>query len=129
MIVPLLLLSLLPHALALMDAFQSKSINTTRGLAYHYYVAPPQGAKPTLLFCHGFPSKADDWTRITPYLQDQGYGILIPDMLGYGGTAKPLDPKAYVSSLISKDIVDVLDAEKLDKVVVIGHDWCACSFF
>lgn len=48
--------------------------------------------------------------------------MLAPDMLGYGGTDKPTDPAAYVPSLLTKDVIDILDAEKLDKVVSIGHD-------
>ncbi|KAJ8095039.1 hypothetical protein PM082_010257 [Marasmius tenuissimus] len=47
-------------------------------------------------------------------------------MLGYGNTDKPTDPEIYKSSLISRDIVDLLDAESIDKsAVVIGHDWGA----
>ncbi|EKM52130.1 uncharacterized protein PHACADRAFT_262639 [Phanerochaete carnosa HHB-10118-sp] len=46
-------------------------------------------------------------------------------MLGYGGTDKPTDPAAYVPSLLARDVVDVLDAEELDRVVAVGHDWGA----
>ncbi|THV00053.1 hypothetical protein K435DRAFT_837481 [Dendrothele bispora CBS 962.96] len=56
------------------------------------------------------------------FFQDKGYGLIVPDMLGYGGTAKPLDPEAYAPSLISKDIVDILDAGGLQQSVLIGHD-------
>ncbi|EKM56417.1 uncharacterized protein PHACADRAFT_207661 [Phanerochaete carnosa HHB-10118-sp] len=80
-------------------------------------------SKPTVLFCHGFPSTSHDWRHIVPRLKDKGYGVLVLDMLGYGGTDKPTDPAAYVPSLISKDIADILDAEKLEKVIAIGHDW------
>ncbi|KAK1219432.1 hypothetical protein PQX77_017867 [Marasmius sp. AFHP31] len=44
-------------------------------------------------------------------------------MLGYGGTSKPLETADYKYSLIAKDLVDILDAEKVDQAVVIGHDW------
>ena len=44
-------------------------------------------------------------------------------MLGYGGTSKPTDPVAYKPSLIVRDLIDILDAEKVDKAVFIGHDW------
>ncbi|KAF8828303.1 hypothetical protein HHX47_DHR4000608 [Lentinula edodes] len=48
-----------------------------------------------------------------------------PHMLGYGGTAKPVDPHLYASSLITGDMVDLLDAEDVDEAIVIGHDWGA----
>jgi soluble epoxide hydrolase / lipid-phosphate phosphatase len=100
-----------------------KDLNVTRGLQYHYYAVPANTGKPTLLFLHGYPSTSYDWRHQVAFFQDKGYGLIVPDMLGYGGTAKPLDPQLYVSSLVTKDIVDILDAEGIDQAVVIGHDW------
>lgn len=110
-----------------MEAFLYKETITSRGLKYHYFFSPAHSSKPTLLFCHGFPSTSHDWHRIVPFFKDRGYGVLVVDMLGYSGTARPTDPTAYVPSLISKDLVDVLDVEKLDKVIAIGHDWSAST--
>ncbi|KIP08441.1 hypothetical protein PHLGIDRAFT_117193 [Phlebiopsis gigantea 11061_1 CR5-6] len=101
----------------------SKDIITPRGFKYHYSYSPAQEGKRTLLFCHGFPSSARDWYRIAVHFKEQGYGIIIPDMLGYGGTDKPIDPTFYALSAVSQDIVSILDAEKVEKVVAIGHDW------
>lgn len=103
------------------DAY--KDTTTSRGYKYHYYFAPARDLKPTLLFCHGFPSTSQDWHRIVPYFEQQGYGIVAPDMLGYGGTDKPTDPAAYKGTLLAKDIVDVFTAENIDKVIAVGHDW------
>jgi soluble epoxide hydrolase / lipid-phosphate phosphatase len=105
------------------DSSLFKDVNVTRGLQYHYYAAPAEPGKPTLLFLHGFPSTSYDWRHQVSFFQDNGYGLIVPDMLGYGGTSKPLDPELYVSSLVTKDIVDILDAEGIDKAVVVGHDW------
>ncbi|KAF5353747.1 hypothetical protein D9758_008692 [Tetrapyrgos nigripes] len=102
-----------------------KDLNVTRGLNYHYYAVPANSGKPTLLFLHGYPSSRYDWRHQVSFFQDRGYGLIVPDMLGYGGTAKPLDPQFYASSLISKDIVDILDAEGTNQAVLIGHDWGA----
>ncbi|KAJ7026783.1 Alpha/Beta hydrolase protein [Mycena alexandri] len=49
--------------------------------------------------------------------------LLVPDLLGYGGTDKPTDPKLYFGSGHAQDIVDILDAEGLDQVIAIGHNW------
>ncbi|EKM57398.1 uncharacterized protein PHACADRAFT_208465 [Phanerochaete carnosa HHB-10118-sp] len=108
---------------ALMDPSLYKNAVTSRNLTYHYYFSPAQPEKPTLLLCHGIPSTSYDWRYIVPVLEEKGYGVLAPDMLGLGETAKPADPAAYVPSLISKDLVDLLDAESLGKVIAIGHDW------
>jgi soluble epoxide hydrolase / lipid-phosphate phosphatase len=65
------------------------------GLQYHYYYHPPKSTDiPTLLFLHGFPSTSDHWVHQVAYFSSKGYGVIAPDMLGYGGTSKPVDHKA-----------------------------------
>ena len=109
--------------MASMDRSLYKDVTTLRGLKYHYYYSPAQDGKHTLLFCHGFPSTSNDWRGIVPYFQKEGYGLIVPDMLGYGGTDKPADPALYVQSAMSQDLICILDAEKVAKVIAIGHDW------
>lgn len=106
-----------------MDASRYKDLTTSRGLNYHYYFSAAKEAKPTLLLLHGFPSLSYDWHNQVTYLEERGYGLIVPDMLGYGGTAKPEDPNQYKSSLIVQDFIDILDAENVKQSVVIGHDW------
>ncbi|KAI0073927.1 epoxide hydrolase [Panus rudis PR-1116 ss-1] len=100
-----------------------KDTNTSRGLKYHYYFAAAHGKKPTLVFCHGFPSTSKDWKRIIPFLEEKGYGVIVPDMLGYGGTDKPEDYTLYKSSYLAQDILDILDAEGIQKAIGVGHGW------
>lgn len=106
-----------------MDTSLYRDFTTSRGLKYHYFFSPAQASKPTILFCHGFPSTARDWRRLVPYFKDKGYGIIAPDMLGYGGTDKPTEPAKYVSSALAKDLVEILDNEGIQQVIAVGHDW------
>ncbi|KAI0768807.1 alpha/beta-hydrolase [Trametes elegans] len=106
-----------------MDPYLYKTTTVSRGLTYRYYYSPARDGKPTLLFIHGFPSSSDDWNRQVAHLQPKGYGVVVPDCLGAGGTAKPTDPAAFRFALIARDMVDILDAEGLQQVVGIGHDW------
>ncbi|KAF8898873.1 Alpha/Beta hydrolase protein [Infundibulicybe gibba] len=106
-----------------MNAASYKTTITSRGLEYKYFNSLPRDSKPTLLFLHGFPSTSYDWRHQVSFFQEHGYGLIVPDMLGYGGTAKPTDPADYVSSLVCRDIIDLLDTEKVGSVIVIGHDW------
>lgn len=46
-------------------------------------------------------------------------------MLGYAGTSKSLDASLYNYRSLSNDLVEILDAENVQKVIVIGHDWGA----
>jgi soluble epoxide hydrolase/lipid-phosphate phosphatase len=100
-----------------------KDIVSSRGLNYHYLFSPAVGDKPTILFIHGFPSTSYDWYHQINYFSERGFGVVAPDMLGYGGTDKPTDASLYLHTAIAQDLLDILDAEKVEKSVVIGHDW------
>lgn len=106
-----------------MDPAKYQDVKVTRGLTYHYYHSPAAPDKPTLLFIHGFPSSSFDWHRQVAYFEPKGYGLIVPDTLGYGGTSKPQEPEAFRWKLQAQDLIDVLDAEKPATVIGIGHDW------
>ncbi|KAL5500922.1 hypothetical protein ACEPAH_9309 [Sanghuangporus vaninii] len=107
-----------------MDPNLYRNFTTSRGYRYRYYYHTASKVnKPTLLLLHGFPSTSADWTRVVVFFLKEGYGILVPDLLGYGGTDKPTDQGAYRLKKMAKDIVEILDTEKLEKVVSISHDW------
>ncbi|EKM54100.1 uncharacterized protein PHACADRAFT_196533 [Phanerochaete carnosa HHB-10118-sp] len=106
-----------------MDASLYRDHVTSRGVKYHYWSSPAEGSKPTLLFCHGFPSTSRDWRFVVPLFKEKSFGVIVPDMLGYGDTDKPEDPAAYCGSLLIQDLVDILDKENVDKVIVVGHDY------
>jgi pimeloyl-ACP methyl ester carboxylesterase len=106
-----------------MDQNHYKQTNTQRGLTYSYYFSSPAPGKPVLFFSHGFPSDSFLWRKQVAFFQPKGYGILVPDHLGYGKTDKPTDPKLYIGSGIAQDLSDILDAEKIAQVITVGHDW------
>ncbi|KAI6002827.1 Alpha/Beta hydrolase protein [Pisolithus albus] len=100
-----------------------KKLKTARGYTYNYLSARGREGKPTLLFMHGFPDTSHGWHHQISYFHTKGYGLVIPDMLGYGGTDKPTNPAAFSHTAIAHDILDILDAEDVYSVYVIAHDW------
>ncbi|KAI0644060.1 alpha/beta-hydrolase [Trametes meyenii] len=106
-----------------MDSKLYKDLVVGRGYNYHYYYSPPALGKPTLLFLHGFPTFSYDWHKQVVFLQPQGYGILVPDLLGAGESAYPLDVQAFRLNGMAQDILDIFAAEGIEKAVGIGHDW------
>jgi soluble epoxide hydrolase / lipid-phosphate phosphatase len=68
-----------------MDSFSSSKFSTSRGLTYGYvHLAPAQGDRGKhILFLHGFPSSSYDWRYQIAYFRQRGYGIIVPDLLGY----------------------------------------------
>ncbi|PBK87786.1 alpha/beta-hydrolase [Armillaria gallica] len=107
-----------------MDSSLYKDFTTSIGHTYHYLFSPPKDdAKPYLLFLHGFPSTSYDWRHQVLFFLGEGYGLIVPDMLGFGGSSKPASPADYRSTVLTKDLVELIDAESATRVVAIGHDW------
>jgi soluble epoxide hydrolase/lipid-phosphate phosphatase len=106
-----------------MDGFDKKTLKTSRGYTYTYYTSAGDSSLPTLLFQHGFPDHAGMWQQVASGVKSTKHPIIIPDMLGYDGTDKPTDPAAYKFELMTKDIIEILDAEGAQKCISIGHDW------
>ncbi|CCL99356.1 uncharacterized protein FIBRA_01374 [Fibroporia radiculosa] len=106
-----------------MESASYKTLTTGRGFKYNYYFSAGTPSKPTLLFVHGFPSTSYDWRHQISFFQKEGFTVIAPDALGYGGTDKPEDPISYKHSGMAVDLIDVLNAEMVDKAIAIGHDW------
>lgn len=113
-----------------MSSLTKKTFDVSRSLTYTYYHKDPaQPNAPTILCLHGFPDEAAEWAHLAnSHLIPNGYGVLAIDCLGYAGTSKPLDPAKYAFEFMTKDLAEILDHEKLQKVVPLGHDWgCALA--
>jgi soluble epoxide hydrolase / lipid-phosphate phosphatase len=73
---------------------------------------------------HGWPDTATSWAHtVNTFLLPSGYGVVILDCLGYGGSSKPTNPAEYAWDLMTGDIIAIFDAENMTKVISIGHDW------
>ena len=55
--------------------------------------------------------------------------MIVPELLGYGETDKPTDVEAYAFNPMCKQIAGILDAEGVDKVIGLGHDFGESKFF
>ncbi|CAF9934994.1 MAG: hypothetical protein HETSPECPRED_009423 [Heterodermia speciosa] len=78
--------------------------------------------KPTVLFLHGFPSSSYDWRHQFRHFSERGYGVLAPDLLGYGGTDKPTDVRAYTLKNQADQVNELLDCAGVGELVSVGHD-------
>ncbi|KAJ3797339.1 epoxide hydrolase [Lentinula aff. detonsa] len=96
---------------------------------YHFVDQKPahykHGRTPTLLCVHGFPDCWYGWRyQIKPWVH-RGFRVVVPDMLGYGGTDKPKNPVEYSTKRLCADLAAILDLLEIKKAVLIGHDWGA----
>jgi len=111
-----------------MDTLEKASFKTSRNFTYTYYKTPTSDRdKPWIALFHGWPDDAFMWKDVVPYLQKLEYPLIIPDLLGYAGTDKPSDPALYNSRDMTKDMIEILNHEKIQTIVSTGHDWG--SFF
>lgn len=100
-----------------------KILELEDGIKYAYIHIPATSSKPTFLLLHGFPSSSYDWRYQVSHLKERGYGVLVPDLLGYGDTDKPKELERYKKKNMSADLIQILNYEKLGKVIGVGHDW------
>jgi pimeloyl-ACP methyl ester carboxylesterase len=101
----------------------SKTVTLPSSTTYTYLYIPAKASKPTLLFLHGFPSSSYDWRRQIEYFSMKGFGVLVPDLLGYGGTDTPSSLSEYNGKKWASELMELLEHEKILRVHVIGHDW------
>ena len=52
-----------------MDVFEKKTLKTSRGFTYTYYVADGDKSLPALFFQHGWPDHAAMWAQVASSLR------------------------------------------------------------
>ena len=67
--------------------FSIQSQRQTLKMAYSFLEGQPD--KPVVTLLHGKNFNAHYWTSTARYLNKQGYGVLIPDQIGFGKSSKP----------------------------------------
>jgi hypothetical protein len=113
-----------PNKMALSYLSQpGKQVKLSDGTTYAYLYIPAKPTKSTFLLLHGFPSSSYDWRHQVETLSSKGFGLLIPDLLGYGDTDAPKNIEAYAQKIMAGHMAEILDKEGLTKVVGVAHDW------
>lgn len=101
----------------------AKTLVLSTGHTYNYvHIPQPTSTKPTILFLHGFPSSCFDWRHQISFFASHGYGILAPDLLGFGGTSKPASAEEYKAKRMAAELIEILNHESLTKVHAVSHD-------
>lgn len=105
-----------------LDRTRYKELQTSSGHKYRYYTSIATTGK-TILFIHGFPYTANIWRSHVAFFEKLGYGCIVPDTLGHGGSDKPYNPQDYCARTSAESMVDILNNEGVEQAIVIGHDW------
>jgi pimeloyl-ACP methyl ester carboxylesterase len=84
-----------------------------------------EGSGPAVLLLHGFPDSSLLWRNQVPALLDAGKRVIAPDLRGFGESDRPEAVEAYAVRRSVADMVAVLDALRVARADVVGHDWGA----
>jgi pimeloyl-ACP methyl ester carboxylesterase len=91
-----------------------------------YAEAGPAGGPPVLLL-HGWPYDIHSFVDVAPLVASAGYRVIVPHLRGYG-TTRFLSDKTFRNgqpAAVAVDIVDLMDALKMQKATIAGFDWGA----
>lgn len=84
------------------------------------------GSGPPLILLHGWPQHWWCWRHVIPELAARHH-VLAPDLRGCGWSDAP--PGDYAKATFAADVLALMDVERLDGVVLVGHDWGAYAAF
>jgi pimeloyl-ACP methyl ester carboxylesterase len=77
------------------------------------------GKGPAVILLHGFGNTGDMWAPLATELA-KDHLVIVPDLRGMGLSAKP--DGGYDKKTQGKDVAGLLDALKVEKTDVVGHD-------
>jgi pimeloyl-ACP methyl ester carboxylesterase len=93
-----------------------------------YAEAGPANGTPVILL-HGWPYDIHSFVDVAPALATAGYRVIVPYVRGYGTTRFLASdtPRNGQQSVVAVDVINLMDALKIDKAVLGGFDWGARS--
>ena len=92
------------------------------GISFH--VEDHGSGKPVLLL-HGWPDSAYLWRNQIPFLVNNGFHAIAPDLRGFGRSDRPEGVPAYSLQNVVGDVVGILDGLGIGPADIVGHDWGA----
>ena len=91
-----------------------------------YAEAGAANGSPVILL-HGWPYDIHSYDDVAPLLASSGYRVIIPYLRGYG-TTQFLSAETLRNgqpSALAIDVIDLMDALKIDRAIIAGFDWGA----
>jgi pimeloyl-ACP methyl ester carboxylesterase len=89
-----------------------------------YAEAGPSDGPPVVLL-HGWPYDIHSYVDVAPLLASQGYRVIVPFVRGCG-TTRFLSNATFRNGqqgAVAVDVIDLMDALKIEKAIVAGYDW------
>lgn len=74
-----------------------------------------------IVFLHGLGGNLTAWNPTRELLRKKGYKTLAIDLRGHGKSGRPNDKAKYNFKRIAKDVVELLEYEKISSFILVGH--------
>ncbi|WP_339767398.1 alpha/beta hydrolase [uncultured Paraglaciecola sp.] len=87
-------------------------------MAYMYL--PPTDNKEVVVLLHGKNFNSAYWQSTASYLHEQGYGVLMPDQIGFGKSSKALNYQ-YSFATLANNTKALIDSLGLKNNIILGH--------
>jgi pimeloyl-ACP methyl ester carboxylesterase len=96
-----------------------RSFHDANGVRFHVTEAGPADGRPVVVL-HGWPQHHWEYRDL---LADppQGLRIIAPDLPGYGWSGPA--PHKWAKQDVADDVLALMDALGLDRVLLVAHDW------
>jgi pimeloyl-ACP methyl ester carboxylesterase len=96
-------------------------------VAYEVHGTP--GERASIILLHGFPDDATAWRDVGGHIAAIGRHALAPYVRGCGPTRFRAGetPRSGQVSACARDVVELMDALQLERVVLMGQDWGAST--
>jgi len=78
-----------------------------------------EGSGDPVVLLHGFPQTGECWRAVAARLTDR-HRVLVPDLPGYGRSARP---PAFDAETVAGVLAEMLDALDEPRATIVGHDW------
>ena len=82
---------------------------------------------PAVVLLHGWPYDIHSYVDVAPILASQGFHVIVPYLRGFGTTRFLASDtlRNAQQSVVSLDIIHLMDALKIQKAIIGGFDWGA----
>jgi pimeloyl-ACP methyl ester carboxylesterase len=97
------------------------------GLLEVAYVESGPADGPPVILLHGWPYDIHSFAEVMPLLAARGFRTIAPYLRGYGPT-RFLSPETVRNgepAALAQDLLDLMDALKIERAVLAGFDWGA----
>jgi len=82
---------------------------------------------PAVILLHGWPYDIHSFVDVAPVLAARGFRIIVPHLRGFGSTRflSAQTMRNGQQSVVAIDIINLLDALKIESAIIAGFDWGA----